>query len=285
MGSVISAIYGDIAAVVSAIAKVIMFFHVLTLVLIEVVLTADLNLGGGLSGAAGKFVMVQFIGPCHNSDVLAAMVLALIPLRTIMNYQYRYGVTMTQAIKVLYADGGWTRYYQGLTAALVLGPVSRFGETAANAGIIAFFESNNTAVLTIMQIQGEELCHLLHVAQCFRYCRYNIYRSLPNKYSTLRFIPSSPILLQWNSCVPQSSDMQHRLFLTPFQILFAKSHHRVNGARIGYIEAVYAVIEADGIKGLFGRGLKTRILVNGLQGTMFSMLWKLFSDMWNEKIN
>ncbi|OAX33439.1 hypothetical protein K503DRAFT_523138 [Rhizopogon vinicolor AM-OR11-026] len=43
-----------------------------------------------------------------------------------------------------------------------------------------------------------------------------------------------------------------------------KSHHQVNGAQIGYIEAAYAVIEADGIKGLFGRGLKTRILVNGL---------------------
>ena len=104
------------------------------------------------------------------------------PLRTIMNYQYRYGVTTTQAIKVLYADGGWTRYYQGLTAALVLGPVSRFGDTAANAGILAFFESNNSTVLasvaaacfrmsltpvdmikTIMQIQGKEGIALLRV--------------------------------------------------------------------------------------------------------------------------
>ena len=64
------------------------------------------------------------------------------PLRTVMNYQYRYGTTTTQAIKTLYADGGWPRYYQGLVAALIQGPVSRFGDTAANAGILALLQSN-----------------------------------------------------------------------------------------------------------------------------------------------
>ena len=59
-----------------------------------------------------------------------------------MNYQYRYGATTTEAIKTLYDDGGWTRYYQGLSAALVQGPVSRFGDTAANAGILALLQSN-----------------------------------------------------------------------------------------------------------------------------------------------
>lgn len=65
------------------------------------------------------------------------------PLRTIMNYQYRYGSTLKQATRTLYNDGGWTRYYQGLTAALVHGPISRFGDTAANAGILALLESNS----------------------------------------------------------------------------------------------------------------------------------------------
>src|SRR6266404_7034797 len=59
-----------------------------------------------------------------------------------MNYQYRFGTTTTQAINTLYADGGYPRYYQGLTAALVQGPVARFGDTAANAGILALLESN-----------------------------------------------------------------------------------------------------------------------------------------------
>ena len=64
------------------------------------------------------------------------------PLRTVMNYQYRYGTSTTQAINTLYADGGFSRYYQGLAAALVQGPVARFGDTAANAGILALLESN-----------------------------------------------------------------------------------------------------------------------------------------------
>src|SRR5258708_28806951 len=64
------------------------------------------------------------------------------PLRTVMNYQYRYGTSTTQAISTLYADAGFPRYYQGLTAALVQGPVARFGDKAANAGILALLESN-----------------------------------------------------------------------------------------------------------------------------------------------
>lgn len=59
-----------------------------------------------------------------------------------MNYQYRYGTTTTAAAKFLYHDGGFSRYYQGLTAALIQGPVARFGDTAANAGILALLQSN-----------------------------------------------------------------------------------------------------------------------------------------------
>lgn len=59
-----------------------------------------------------------------------------------MNYQYRYGTTTIEAIKILYADGGYSRYYQGLSAALIQGPVARFCDTAANTGILALLESN-----------------------------------------------------------------------------------------------------------------------------------------------
>lgn len=44
-------------------------------------------------------------------------------------------------------------------------------------------------------------------------------------------------------------------------------------------EAARAVVVQDGIFGLLGRGLKTRILANGLQGILFSILWKLFLDL------
>jgi len=84
-------------------------------------------LGGGLSGALAMVLQV----------------LLLMPVRTVMNYQYRHGSSFTVATRTLYQDGGALRYYQGMSAALVQGPVARFGDTAANAGILALLSSNS----------------------------------------------------------------------------------------------------------------------------------------------
>jgi hypothetical protein len=58
-----------------------------------------------------------------------------------------------------------------------------------------------------------------------------------------------------------------------------KTYRQVNETRIGYFDAARAVVATDGIRGLLGRGLKTRIIANGAQGLMFSVLWKLFMNM------
>ena len=58
-----------------------------------------------------------------------------------------------------------------------------------------------------------------------------------------------------------------------------KTYRQVNETKIGYTAAARAVIAVDGLRGLLGRGLKTRILANGLQGLMFSVLWKFFMDL------
>jgi len=68
-------------------------------------------------------------------------VLSLMWLRTSMNYQYRYGGTLSSSLSTLYNDGGVPRLYQGLPFALVQGPLTRFGDTAANVGILALLES------------------------------------------------------------------------------------------------------------------------------------------------
>ena len=51
---------------------------------------------------------------------------------------------MSHAAVTLYREGGYGRYYSGVGAALVQGPVARFGDTAANVGILAFLNSNST---------------------------------------------------------------------------------------------------------------------------------------------
>lgn len=48
---------------------------------------------------------------------------------------------------------------------------------------------------------------------------------------------------------------------------------------ISYWDVVRHVVKADGYLGLMGRGLKTRLMANGMQGLMFSVLYKYFVEM------
>jgi hypothetical protein len=62
-----------------------------------------------------------------------------------------------------------------------------------------------------------------------------------------------------------------------------KTYRQVNQAKIGYRAAARKIVETEGWLGLFGRGLGTRILCNGLQGLLFSVLWKVFQDLIEKK--
>lgn len=61
-------------------------------------------------------------------------VFALMWLRTASNYQYRFGVSFTTALKELYRQGGVLRFYNGIFYALLQSPLSKFGSIAANEG-------------------------------------------------------------------------------------------------------------------------------------------------------
>lgn len=52
---------------------------------------------------------------------------------------------------------------------------------------------------------------------------------------------------------------------------------------ITYPQAIRHVVDKDGVAGLFGRGLQTRILANGLQGLLFSVLWRYFDDLFKSR--
>lgn len=47
---------------------------------------------------------------------------------------------------------------------------------------------------------------------------------------------------------------------------------------LSYGEVVTMILEKDGVKGLFGRGLQTRLLTNAIQGATFSILWRYFQQ-------
>ncbi len=61
-------------------------------------------------------------------------------------------------------------------------------------------------------------------------------------------------------------------------IRVVKVYKQSNTEQLSYPEVVRRVIKEDGVGGLFGRGLSTKIVANGLQGLMFSVLWKLIDE-------
>ncbi|KAG9235689.1 mitochondrial carrier domain-containing protein [Amylocarpus encephaloides] len=269
-------------------------------------------LGGGLSGAAAMVLQV----------------LLLMPLRTIMNYQYRFGTSFTTATKTLYQDGGLLRYYQGMAAALFQGPLSRFGDTAANAGILALLQSNSylkdlpspiktifaslcaacfrmiltpiDTLKTTLQVQGSRGTTLLRqrikndgvgslwwgaiataaatfVGHYPWFATNNFLSDVikePPKQELLKYLLRLALIGFMASIVSDSVSNSLRV---------VKTYRQVNDTKVSYSQAARNVIREDGVLGLLGRGLKTRILANGLQGLLFKILWELLLDLWDEK--
>ena len=53
--------------------------------------------------------------------------------------------------------------------------------------------------------------------------------------------------------------------------------------KITYKQAFDEVMAKDGIQGLLFRGLKTKLMTNGLQGIISSIAWRYFSFLMDEK--
>lgn len=51
---------------------------------------------------------------------------------------------------------------------------------------------------------------------------------------------------------------------------------------VNYTQTLKMILKDDGIFGLLGRGLKIRIMTNGIQGLLFSVLWKIFSEAFDK---
>eukprot|EP00906_Rhabdomonas_costata_P019281 RCo028167 len=265
-------------------------------------------MGGGLAGALAMFVQV----------------LTLMWLRTTMNFQYRYGHTMSEALALLYADGGIPRFYQGLLPALIQGPLSRFCDTAANAGALSVLDSfPSTAALpvaaktilasasaalsrvllmpvdtvkTTLQVEGGRV-GLRLLAQKMQKGGLLILFDGALASLAATFVGHYPWFATFNtldSLLPSAgSSSGWKVFRSAVMgctstvvadccanslrvVKTAKQTHPVAG--ISYRELVMQILAQDGLSGLFLRGLKTRLVVNVLQGTLFSVLWRMMSE-------
>lgn len=63
---------------------------------------------------------------------------------------------------------------------------------------------------------------------------------------------------------------------TSNSIRVVKTYRQTSNKVVSYPQSVREIVTKDGLVGLFGRGLQTRILANGTQGIIFSVLWKFF---------
>ncbi|GMI41340.1 hypothetical protein TeGR_g7720 [Tetraparma gracilis] len=260
---------------------------------------------GGTAGAVAMFCNVG----------------ALMWMRTTINYQYRNGGTFPQAFKALYADGGIPRFYRGVAPALIQGPLSRFGDTAANTGIMTLMDSYDETrampasvktlaasasaaifriflmpidtVKTTMQVQGSfqpvltkmkaggptVLYHgsLAAASATFvgHYPWFATYNFLNAKYPAIEDdkIKELGRRAGIGFCSSAVSDTCSN------SVRVVKVYKQSAATPVSYPIAVKNIIAKDGMYGLFFRGLDTKIIANGLQGILFSILWKQFETV------
>ena len=79
-----------------------------------------------------------------------------------------------------------------------------------------------------------------------------------------------------SSCVSDCTSNSLRVIKTTKQ---TAQLNNADGKDLSYQEIVASIIEQDGIGGLFLRGLGTRLLINAIQGSAFSVLWRYFQQV------
>lgn len=225
------------------------------------------------------------------------------------------------AMKALYKDGGIPRFYKGLGPALFQGPLSRFGDTASNAGVLSLMNQNqSTANLpvfvktgaasvtaglfrivlmpidtlkTLMQVEGKGGIPIL---------REKIRKGgIPVMYHGSIGAASATALghYPWFAThnilqekIPKRETLWGNLLRNAFigfcssmvsdctsnSIRVAKTTKQTSKEPITYGTAVKMIVEKDGISGLFLRGLGTRLMANGFQAALFTVLWKGFEE-------
>jgi len=52
-----------------------------------------------------------------------------------------------------------------------------------------------------------------------------------------------------------------------------------------YSDTIRVIVAADGWKGLFGRGLRTRVLANSVQSILFTVIWRGLAERWGNNDN
>jgi hypothetical protein len=253
-------------------------------------------INGGLSG----FIAMSF------------QVTSLMWLRTIVNNQYNTGFTFKNTFNNLMKDGGFIRFYRGYPYAMMLAPLSRFGDTAMNIGVMTMLKDKDLSLVTktflgscgaslwrisimpfdtcktSMQVNGSDGMKLIknkiringygtlyhgslaaasstmvgHFPWFFTYNYLNT--NIPKPNNDLKNIGRSAFIGFMSSSLSDICSNSFRVI---------KTNRQINKDNIGYIKLTKKIIEKDSLLGLFTRGLKTKIITNGIQGMSFTIMF------------
>lgn len=258
-------------------------------------------------------------GGTAGACAMGANVACLMWMRTTINYQYRNGTTFPVALKTLYADGGIPRFYRGVLPALFQGPLSRFGDTAANTGVLTLLNgldmtrdlgvgvktvaaSASAAAFRIFLMPIDTVKTTMQVTGKFSNVVSKVKASGPSVLyhgslasASATFVGHYPWFFTYNYLsekIPkqdtQLAELGRRALLgfcssavsdtCSNSIRVVKVYKQSSTEAITYPQVVKNVIKESGVTGLLFRGLETKILANGLQGILFSVLWKHFEE-------
>ena len=261
-------------------------------------------LGGGLSG----------------SLAMVSQVSTLMWLRTIMNYQYVNGTGFKESFRTLYSQGGIKRLYRGYPIAIINAPLFRFGDTAANIGVLELTKNSNLplSVTTGIASVGAASWRVLLMPVDTLKLNYQVNGTLDLLKSNIK--SNGPKVLYNGSLAAFSSTLiGHYPWFVTYNYLnqyFPETKNDstcdklIKRASIGlgaslvsdtssnfirviktikqtthntmtYKETVRHLTEKEGYSWIF-RGLKTKLITNGINGIMFSVTWKYFQNLFEK---
>ena len=135
--------------------------------------------------------------------------------------------------------------------------------------LVAKMKSNGPRVLYNGSIATSSATMIGHYPWFMTYNYLNVYLPKYEKTEVLNNMARNAFIGFNASIISDTLSNSFRIVKTTKQ-----SH---TNPTITYKKIVEEILQKDGAQGLFGRGLKIRLMTNGIQGIMFSVIWKYLS--------
>ena len=265
-----------------------------------------------------KIINKAFYSSLSGMIAMGSQVSLLMWMRTSVNYQYRNGGTIKNTFKSLYREGGLLRFYRGYSMAMLQAPLSRFGDIASysitkqygehydlslplQTGISTMATCMWRFVLmpidtskTMMQVHGNTGLSTLSnkikthgIGSLYQGYTGTLGATMMGYYPWFltfgyldKNIPKgeSYILdLCRNASIGFSASLASDTISNSARVL--KTIKQTDSSQKSYLQHARSV----GFSDLVTRGLGLKIVSNGLQSAMFTVIWKYLDNILKHK--